>query len=248
MPERTTRYASNAAEMPQKRSKPLHVPAGAALIAAVLPLAACGTSSNPPAASPNSTSTHAAAPQSSTAPSQSARGGKDRVSGMVTSVSGGTVQVAQGGGTAAVNLTSATHIAQMSPAQASDVTVGSCVQIRPARNSASGSQSVTAQTVVIGTPSSGQCANPTQSSANRPGRGGVRGTVTAVNAGSVSIADTTVTLTPNTTYEKRTPATVQAVSNGQCLSAQGTNDAAGTLQATTATVRPPVNGQCPHRR
>jgi hypothetical protein len=166
--------------------------------------------------------------------------------GTVVSVSGMTVQLSQAGGSATVNLSSA-RISQLLPAQPTDVTVNSCIQIRPTRDSA-GSQNPVARSIVIGTPPNGQCAPSTPSTTGAPARGGLRGTVTAVGSGTLTIGGATVALNNNTVYVKRSAATVQTVGNGQCLSARGTNDASGTLQATTATVRAAVDGQCPQRR
>jgi uncharacterized protein DUF5666 len=145
-----------------------------------------------------------------------------------------------------VNLASA-QIAQMSPAQLTDVTVNSCVRIRPTRDTA-GSQNPVARMVLIGTPANGQCGSSAPPNSTEPEHAGLRGTVTAVGAGTLTMDAVTVTVNDATRYVKRSAATVQTVANGQCLTARGTNDASGTLQATTATVAAPVNGQCWHRK
>lgn len=219
------------------------------VIVAVAMVGACGTSSNNTSASSTVTTTAASSAPSATAapgPSAAPRGGKDHVAGTVASESGATVQVSKAGHDTSVNLASA-QIAQLSPAQPTDVTVNSCVRIRPTRDSAS-SQNPVARTVLIGTPPNGQCSSSTPSNSTEPARAGLHGPVTAVGSGTLTIDGTTVSVNEATRYVKRSTATIQTVADGQCLFARGTNDGSGTLQATTATVRAPVNGQCPQRR
>ncbi len=48
----------------------------------------------------------------------------------------------------------------------------------------------------------------------------------------------TVTVTPTTRYGKRNPADTSAITTGQCLTARGTKDGSGTLQATAVNLRP----------
>jgi hypothetical protein len=235
--------------MPETRSPLFRLAAVAAIIAAVVPVGACGSSPERASTAPAPTTASAPSSASATAapaPPAAPRRGKDYVAGTVASVSGTTVQVSQAGGTATVNLSSA-HISQLSPAQPTDATVNSCIQIRPTRDSVA-SQNLVARAVVIDTPANGQCTPYTPTTTGAPARRGLRGTVTAVGSGTLTIDGATVALNNNTVYVKRSAATVQTVGNGQCLSARGTNDASGTLQATTATVRTAVNGQCPQRR
>jgi hypothetical protein len=65
---------------------------------------------------------------------------------------------------------------------------------------------------------------------------------------SGTAAQTSVSVTNVTRYAKRIPANPQAISQGECLSANGTKDNGGALQAASITVRPAKNGSCPGSR
>jgi len=93
--------------------------------ATALSVAACGASNN---AKPTSANPTSAAPTSS--PSASAKG-NDWVRGLIDSVSGNTIQVSQRSGTATVDFTPSTEVAELAPAQLTDVTAGSCVSVHP---------------------------------------------------------------------------------------------------------------------
>ena len=121
------------------------------ILVAVGMVAACGTSSNITSSSTTtttkaatSTASATAAPGSPAAP----RGGKDHIAGTVASESGPIVQVSHDGRASSVNLAAA-QIAQLSPAEPTDVTVNSCVRIRLTRDSAD-SQNPFARMVAIG--------------------------------------------------------------------------------------------------
>ena len=58
-----------------------------------------------------------------------------------------------------------------------------------------------------------------------------------LGSGTLTIDGANVSINEATMYVKRSAAAIQAVANGQCMSARGTNDGSGTLQATTAMVR-----------
>jgi hypothetical protein len=216
--------------------------------AAALSVAACGSSGNPaPAASKSSTSS---APGSSSAPTPGAQAphGKDRVAGLIASVSGSTIQVNQRNGTATVDVTPSTTVAELTPAQLTDVTAGSCVAVRPTHDDGSGGAQVTARNVVIGTAPNGTCTAPQHARA-----GAVRGTVASVNGNTVvvnvtdqsgSTSQANVAIDNTTTYQKRAVATPAAITQGKCLAARGSNDSSGSLQATTVTVTPANNGKC----
>jgi hypothetical protein len=55
----------------------------------------------------------------------------------------------------------------------------------------------------------------------------------------------TVTVTETTKYTTQTTADAQAIAQGNCIVAHGTNDGGGALQATAITIQPADNGQCP---
>jgi Domain of unknown function (DUF5666) len=123
--------------------------------------------------------------------------------------------VSHDGRASSVNLAAA-QIAQLSPAEPTDVTVNSCVRIRPTRDSAD-SQNPVARMVVIGTPPGGQCASSTPSNTTEPVRAGLHGAVTAVGSGTLTVDGTTVSVNQATRYVKRSAATIQTVANGQCM-------------------------------
>ncbi|QEN14315.1 DUF5666 domain-containing protein [Mycobacterium sp. ELW1] len=163
-----------------------------------LSLAACGSS--PTAAT---SSTQAAGSTSATAPTTSgsvpAKGvGKDHVSGLITSVTGDTFAVSDKNVTSTVGFTSATKVSEVTPAAVTDVTVGSCVAVRPTRGSSPAPDgSVTAAAISVSAPRDGQCfagarqqagsAAPTAPGAPS-GHGGVRGTVASVSGPPLGVA------------------------------------------------------------
>jgi hypothetical protein len=171
------------------------------------------------------------------------RKANDHVAGLISSVAGNTIQVALQNGSATVDFADSTKISSLAAAQVSDVTAGDCVVVRPTRDSTAGGGSITAARVQIIPASDGQCPHP------RGGReligavGSVNGTTLTLNTAGTS-APTSVSVTNKTRYARRTPANAQAISQGECLSANGTDDTSGALQATSITVRPARNGSC----
>jgi hypothetical protein len=156
--------------------------------------------------------------------------------------------VNQRNGTAPVDVTPSTTVAELTPAQLTDVTAGSCVAVRPTHDDGSGGAQVTARNVVIGTAPDGTCTAPQHARA-----GAVRGTVASVNGNTVvvnvtdqsgSTSQANVAIDNATTYAKRAVATPAAITQGKCLAARGSNDSGGSLQATTVTVTPANNGKC----
>jgi len=206
---------------------------------AALSLAACGSSSTPSAGS----TTAASSSPSSAVPAPEGPGGKDRLSGLVNSVSGGTVSITGKDGPGTVNITSSTRITQLSPGQLTDVTAGECVAVRPVKGNNSGS-AVTAANILVGRPGNAQCGEKGGKREH-----GINGTVAAVNGNTIQVTDAdnaqiTVTVTPDTRYTKTAGADAKAIAAGMCLGARGTKDGNGALQATFAMVRPAVNGAC----
>jgi Domain of unknown function (DUF5666) len=218
---------------------------------AAVSLAACGssTTSGSPATSTSGSSSTSSSPTSPSGPSTSSTPsaqGRDRVAGLIASVSGTTIQVTQQSGTAAVDFTPSTTVSELTPAQLTDVAQGSCVAVRSAPGGAPSGGTLTARSMLITSPVNGQCQT-------HGGRGGVSGTVSSVNGNSIVVATTdpsgnntqsTVQVANTTTYLKRTSANTQAISQGKCIAARGT-DESGTLQATAITLRPASNGTCP---
>ena len=202
---------------------------------AVMSVAACGSSGN--SASSTSKGSPAAPPGNK----------KDHVAGLVASVAGSTIQVNQKSGTATVDVTQSTKVAEMTPAQLSDLTPGACATARTPKDNASAA----VRMVVIGTDANGGCTPPPNA---RPGM--VRGTVASVNGTTVvlnvnqngSTSQSNITVDNQTRYEKRAASTSQAIATGKCLSASGTKDGSGALQATNVTVSPANNGNCGGKR
>lgn len=188
---------------------------------AALSLAACGSSSTP------SAQQHEHSDKS-----------KDRVLGLVNSVSGSTVSVAGKNGPSTVDVTPSTHITQFSTGQLADIKAGACIAVQPAKDNPGA-----AANIMFGQPDNGQC------SGKGGKRHGIGGTVASVNGNSIVVTaadkgQTTVTVTPTTRYVKRAGADIAAITSGVCLAARGTRDGSGVLQATDAMVRPAVNGSC----
>jgi hypothetical protein len=135
-------------------------------------------------------------------------------------VSGNTIQVTERNSTATIAFTNQTAVAEMDPAQPSDVTV----VVSPAGN--------------------GQCP---QSQGGRGVRGmvaSVTGTTVAVTTEGNS-NPTTVRINGNTRYVKRVTADSQAIAAGKCVMARGTEDNSGALEATSISVRQAGNRPCP---
>jgi hypothetical protein len=175
---------------------------------------------------PPSSSASAAPPPAPAPPSV----GKDYVEGLVESVSGNTIRLRTRTGSATVGFTPETRVVQVTPAQLSDVTPGSCVNVRATPQSAPGA-AITAQAVTITPAIDGKCPPPA----------GFYGTVTSVSGNTIAVngmgaggqtTPTNVTVANTTSYSKQAPSSTQAIENGKCMGAQGTNDSSGVLQAT----------------
>jgi hypothetical protein len=225
--------------------------------ATALSVAACGASNNSKPASSAGPTSAAVAPSS---PSASPNG-KSWVSGMIASASGDAIQVTQQTGTATVDFTPSTKITEVTPAQLTDVSAGSCVAVLPTRDSADTDGTVTAQFVRVSQAVDGQCPEPKHRaggpSSGRPaGHRSVRGSVVSVAGNTITVtgadadadgntSQTNVTVTDTTKYTKQTATDAQALTQGQCIAAHGTKDDSGTLQATAISVQPADNGTCP---
>ncbi len=235
--------------------------------ATALSVAACGSSNK---AAPTSTSTSTSTVTSTTtspAPAQN----EAKVSGLIASVAGNSIQVTKDDkSNAAVNFTSMTKITEVAPATLSDVTSGSCVVARPAQEAQSG-QPVSAASVRVTPSVNGTCPQPKQPGpASGPGSSSpapsgaptpappkpqpVRGSVASVTGNTINVAgtdasgnttQTSVTVDDKTRYSKVATATPAAIAQGKCLSARGTMDSGGALQATAIRVRAAVDGKCP---
>ncbi len=155
--------------------------------------------------------------------------GKDYVEGMVQSVSGGTIALRTRTGSATVAYTPDTRVVEVTPAKLTDVTPGSCVNVRATPQSAPSPGAITAQSVTITASADGKCPPPA----------GFYGTVASVSDNTIAVtglgpggpgAATNVTVAGSTSYQKQTPSSAQAITNGKCMGAQGTQDG-GVLHA-----------------
>jgi hypothetical protein len=203
----------------------------------------------------------------STATSQAPPQGQAKVKGLIASVAGNSIQVTkEDNSNAAVNFTSTTKITEVAPATLSDVTSGSCITVRPTQE-AQGGQPVTAASVRVSPSVNGTCPKPTE---NQPGSSAppppgspapapakpkpVRGSVASATGNTITVAgtddrgnttQTPVTVDDQTKYSKTVSATPDAITQGKCVSARGTLDSGGALQATTIKLRAATDGKCP---
>src|SRR5271156_6362682 len=226
--------------------------------ATALSVAACGASNN---AKPTSANPTSSAPSSSS-PSASAKG-KDWVNGLIDSVSGNTIQVSQRSGSATVDFTPSTAVSEITPAQLTDITTGSCVSVRPDRHGASSEGgALTARSVRVRTAVDGKCPAPEQGSGNTTStppdaptaHHQIGGQVASVAGNTITLnsadsggnsSQTSVTVTDTTKYTKQSTTDAQAIAQGKCIAAHGTTDGGGALQATTISVQQSDNGSCP---
>jgi hypothetical protein len=223
-------------------------------------VAACGSpSKSGPTTSPNTTSSAAAPTTSATSPPAT---GQARVRGLIASVSGNTAAVTQDKGNATVAFTPSTKVTEVTAAALTDVTVGNCVTVRPAHESQPG-QPLTAASVRISPAVDGKCpqgreaapgGSTTPAPAGAPAkRAPVQGAVASIAGNTINVtstdasgatSQTPVTVTDRTRYTKQAGANTQAIAQGKCLTAQGSQDGSGTLQATTIDLRPARDGKC----
>jgi hypothetical protein len=219
--------------------------------ATALSVAACGSSNETKPAPASSSST---APTSST-PSASGKG-HDWVKGLIDSVSGSTIQVTAKSGPTTVDFTPSTAVAQVTPAQLTDVTAGSCVWVHPDHDAnAPAGGPISARAISVSAAVDGKCAEPThpagQNSHHQPPPHGqvasVAGNTITVNSTDAqgNPTSTTVNVTDATKYSKKTAADAHAIAQGKCLVAHGTRDGGGALQATNINVQDSENGSCP---
>lgn len=228
--------------------------------ATALSVAACGASNNAKPTSANPTSPAPSA--SSQSPSASAKG-KDRVNGLIESVSGNTIQVSQRSASATVDFTPSTAVSEITPAQLTDITTGSCISVHPDRHGAStAGGAITARSVRVSTAVDGKCPQPNQpaggTTSTPPGAPAahhqIGGLVASVAGNTITLnapdsggnsSQTSVTVTDTTKYTKQSTTDAQAIAQGKCIAAHGTTDGGGTLQATTISVQQSDNGSCP---
>ena len=176
-------------------------------------------------------------------------------------MSGNSVQVTETSGTATVDLSPSAKVTEYSKAQVTDVAVGNCVRVI-AKPAPPPGGPATATAVQLNPPAGdGKCPQPKPAAAGSPGAPGpdqiflVVGTVASVEGNNIEVADidangnpsqTGVTVTDKTDYTKGVAATSQAVAQGKCITALGTIDGGGTLQAALVTLTSAnAKGECP---
>jgi hypothetical protein len=186
---------------------------------------------------------------------------KDSVIGQVASVSGNAVQVSENSGTATVDLSPSAKVTEYTTAQLTDIAAGNCVTVVAKPAPAPGGPA-TAISVQVSPPAGdGKCPQPKPAAAGSPDAPApdkpfpAVGTVASVEGNNIKVADidangnpsqTEVTVTDKTQYTKGVPATSQAVAQGKCITARGTIDGGGTLQAAFVKLAPAnAKGQCP---
>ena len=213
--------------------------------AIALSVGACSKSHDEKSSAPSS---------GASSPAASKGKNKDSVHGQVASVSGNAVQVTEASGTATVDVNPKAKITEYSKAQLTDVAAGNCVRVvaKPAPGGPA-----TAISVQLNPPAGdGKCPQPKPAAAPGPEKPfPAVGTVSSVEGNSIKVADidangnpsqTEVTVTDKTLYSKGVTATSQAVAQGKCITATGTLDGGGTLQANAVTLAPAnAKGQCP---
>ncbi|MTD56330.1 DUF5666 domain-containing protein [Amycolatopsis pithecellobii] len=218
-----------------------------------LTLAACGSSSTPPAE-----------PAAASAPPGAARG--PAASGTIAAVAGSSIEVQNpANGQVTVNFSSSTTFTDRVPAALSDVTAGSCVVV-----SGTGTP-VVAKTVQISTADNDTCGTGgpgmrPQNGSSRPSRPsgaprpsgmnarGAFGKVTAVTGGGFTVSQDNrqtgaatsveVTVDSATTYTKSESATPNALKVGECAVATGTADDTGAVTARMISLSQPDPGGC----
>jgi hypothetical protein len=222
--------------------------------ATALSLAACGNSSETKPA-PASPSSSASAPTPST-PSASGKG-HDWVKGIIDSVSGSTIQVTAKSGPTTVDFTPSTAVDEITPAQLTDVTPGSCVWVHPDHEAdAPAGGPVNARAVKVSAAVDGKCPGPAPHEAGDKPHHQIppHGQVASVAGNTITLngtdaqgnpSTTTVNVTDTTKYTKKTPSDAHVIVQGKCLAAHGTRDGSNALQATRIDVQDAVNGSCP---
>ncbi|BBZ69142.1 hypothetical protein MPRS_02350 [Mycobacterium paraseoulense] len=182
-------------------------------------------------------------------------------------MAGNSIQVTkEDNSTAAVNFTSTTKVTETTPAALTDVTAGNCVTVRPAKEGQGGRQ-VTAASVKVSPSVNGTCPKPKAAAPGGspgPAPSGaptpppappapVQGSVASVSGNTIDVTatdpngnttQTAVTVDDKTRYMKQSSATTDAIAQGKCLTARGTMDNGGALQATSINVRPANAGKC----
>jgi hypothetical protein len=209
------------------------------LSAAAVLLVGCNSSTTPKSTEPAAESPTASA-ESTAAPAPE----RVRAQGRVDGLAGSTVMMAAKEDPKRVAILPNTKVLQLTPGQLVDVKPGSCVNVRRAAPAADGAPGPATTITISEAAPNGICPEAIADNA-------VRGAVASVNGQTVSVSNTSqpeptaVTVDPGTQYTRQASVSALAITPGACLSAVGTLDPGGVLQAASATIGPPVNGVCP---
>jgi hypothetical protein len=186
--------------------------------------------------------------------------------GSVVSLSGSTLVLNTSGGDVTVDVTSSTPISETGTGSVSDITVGSCI-------TATGSDAtgtITANRVTVSPEVNGACpatssmggnpggfpgGRPNVSFAPRPSGGfdsdfaSVRGVVTAVNGGAVTVQPSSgssqgITVPSTATVATTTAGSVSDLVSGTCVAAIGPSSSSGTVTASSLLIEPPGPSGC----
>jgi uncharacterized protein DUF5666 len=250
---------------PSLKSRRTQIALGAAVAFVALCVAMCGPSHDasnsgapravtavPPSAAPNP-APNAAPPPGPPPPPPI---GKDYVEGMVQSNSGGSLALRTRTGSATVDYTPQTIVMDVTPAKLADVTPGSCVNVKATPQNAPPPGAPAPGQPVPG-PIIAQAVTVTQSADGKcPPPAGFYGTVSSISGNMIAVsglgpggpgASTNVTVADSTSYQRQTPSDTQAITNGKCIGAQGTQDG-GALHAAMISVEtcPPMGRPHPH--
>jgi hypothetical protein len=167
-----------------------------------------------------------------------------------------------------VDFTPTTIVTELTSAQLSDVNPGSCDEVEAGPEAVPAGGAITAQSVIVSPAEGGKCPPPQEpasaspsppSAAPSPGGPtegqGVYGMVASVTGNTIAVTGTdptgktrhtNMTVTNTTTYTKHAVTNTQAIQQGKCMAAQGTNTG-GVLQAVTIDLEPcPPMGRAHH--
>lgn len=239
---------------------------------AALSVAACSNTSNPPSATTSGSTT---AGSSTTSGPSTTTGGEDHVDGLIDSVSGNSAQVNKktvnfNDSTKVSEISSAT---QTDVTAGSCVSIRTAHQSHKDKNKQATATSVRISPAVDdkcpqateSTPSSSPSSSPSSAPSSSPSattsspapanKKFIVGKVASVSADTIHVTSTdgnntqtAVTVNDKTSYTKKAPADTKAITQGKCMTAKGTKDNGGALQATTIDLRPATNGKCKRDR
>jgi hypothetical protein len=186
--------------------------------------------------------------------------------GSVVSLSGSTLVLSTSSGDVTVELTGSTPISETGTGSVSDITVGSC--LTASGSDASGA--ITANRVTVSPEVNGSCpatsftggnpggfpgGRPNFSFAPRPSGGytsdfaSVRGVVTAVNGGVMTVQPSSgssqgITVPSTATVATTTAGSVSDLVSGTCVAAIGPRSSSGAVTASSLLIEPPGPSGC----